>query len=83
MPEHVFVTVAKEGENPNLYEALQTSRPDVAARYGRSSDENFGYSRLIDVHGRSGAHVIGLARMSQGRLESCQLSKTFLLSETK
>ena len=80
-PSAVFVTLAKPGAGqPTLFEAVQFDRPDVDKDYGRPAG-NSGFSAVINVPGLEGLYSIGVTRLNNGRLESCQFSSPVTLGD--
>lgn len=75
VPEKVYVTLKKKNSEPIYFETLQVNRPDVNAFFGRPNDADSGFSRLIDTNLPAGEYVVGVARLNQGRLETCQFQK--------
>lgn len=79
LADRVYVTLSQAGSPLEYFETMDVDRPDVNAFFGRKTAERFGFSRLIDLGARNGEQVIGVARLSHGRLESCQFAKTLVL----
>jgi hypothetical protein len=80
-PSAVFVTLAKPGaDNPALFEAVQFDRPDVDRDYGRSAGSS-GFSTVFNVPGLEGMYSIGVTRLNNGRLESCQFNSPVTLGD--
>jgi len=80
LPEKVYVTLTKNNSKPILLEALQVHRPDVNAHFSVPDLIDFGFSRIINTSALVGEYVVGVARLNQGHLESCQFQKKVLIS---
>jgi len=73
-PQAVFVSLSKTGiDQQALYEAIQFDRPDVDRDYGKAAG-NSGFSAMVSVPGLEGVYSIGVTRLNNGRLESCQFN---------
>lgn len=74
-PEHIFVTMTAPSGQMKIYESVQFPRGDVNDYLKSPKLGNAGYSRLINMSGKSGRYMIGIARLNKNVLEFCQFQK--------
>ena len=79
LPEKVFVSLRRGGELPLHFETFRVKRPDVAAFFGQPNAADSGFSRVIVVDSLDGEYFVGVARMTNGRLQTCQFRKSVAL----
>lgn len=71
VPERVYVTLT-DAAGVTSYEAVQYPRPDVSKFFGRPELGNSGFGRILDTSSLAGEYVVSIARLYDGRVESCQ-----------
>jgi hypothetical protein len=79
VPEKVYVTLTKKDSEPIYLETLPVNRADVNARFGKSNLAGSGFSRILSTNSLAGKYVVGVARVNEGHLESCQFKKEVLI----
>jgi hypothetical protein len=80
VPEKVFITLTRKNDEPIFLETLRVNRPDVNVSFGQPNAADAGFSRIINTTSLSGEYIVGLARINQGRHETCQFQKKVLIN---
>lgn len=70
----------KNDSEPIFLETLKVNRPDINARFGLPNYADSGFSRIFSLKSLYGRYVIGLARLNNGSLESCQFQKEVFIN---
>lgn len=80
VPDKIFLTMKKNDSEPIFLETLKVNRPDINARFGLPNYADSGFSRIFSLKSLYGRYVIGLARLNNGSLESCQFQKEVFIN---
>ncbi len=78
-PEQVFLTLSSWNEK--LYtKAHMSARSDVNAAFGQPGMHDTGFAATMDVSKLDGNYTLGIARVYQGKIDSCsQFHRVFLI----
>ena len=61
-------------------ETLRVDHVDADVHVGQPGCIESGFSRIISTDSLAGNYVLGVARMRQGHLESCQVQKEVMIN---
>lgn len=70
LAEKVYITLTKQESTPIYFEALEIKR---------SSNSGSVFSRVINTNILDGEYVVGVARLNQQHIETCQFQKKILI----
>lgn len=83
MPEATWISITGPDGTTRYVEAIEASRPDVNAFFGRADAQPMGFSKLAPVDAQlAGELRVGVVRRWHGHDEACQFEKRVTLPGT-